>query len=69
MYKCLTTLIVGNIMFPVRGHKFLLGIVSILLFIGFFYTINQALTGNPLDGHTLEDALDQTSRLTGQAAE
>ncbi len=29
----------------------------------------QALAGNPFDGHTLQGALDQTSRLTGQTAE
>lgn len=29
----------------------------------------QALSGNPFDGHTLQGALDQTSRLTGQIAE
>jgi len=28
----------------------------------------QALAGNPFDGHTLQNALDQTSRLTGQTA-
>jgi len=27
------------------------------------------VTGNPFDGHTLQAALDQTRRLTGQAAE